>query len=485
MKNLIKKFLILPLFLLLSPLFGQPYSTGAILDPVLYEQTEAKPVLHSRSYGSPRLVSLKEFSPEVGHQGRYLTCVGWASAYAAMTISESVTLNRTNRTETSNNVFSPNHIYIGHYLYMGITREEINRRNGASIRLVLDYMRDVGAVKMLSFERTTDFPLIMFPAYANSRQYRINRRRLFSNIGVPGSEADRVTPVKRSLEEKKPVIIGMNLPPSFKNFGIDLNFGTDVWRPRPNEDPNVNYRDGHAMCVVGYDDDKDGGAFEVLNSWGTRWGNEGYFWIRYSDFAAFVDEAYELIEILDINREETRYAASIEIEIYPNRAGMPVTFDRRGFYKTNSSYPSGTEFRYLMKNRYPAYVYAFAADSSTTGTDRIFPQEGVSPVLDYTDSTIAWPGEYLWIKLNDTVGTDYLVVLYSKEALEIAEIERRFAAERGTFPERVKQAVEAVGSNFIPYGNVQYNSSEIEFSAVSPNSNAVLGLLLAIDHRAR
>ena len=39
---------------------------------------------------------------------------------------------------------------------------------------------------------------------------------------------------------------------------------------------------GHAMCVIGYDDRKDGGAFEIMNSWGTDWGQNGYFMMPYS-----------------------------------------------------------------------------------------------------------------------------------------------------------------------------------------------------------
>ena len=316
----------------------------------------------------------------------------------------------------------------------------------------------------------------MLSAFTNSRRYPIaDYVRLFSNYwGGPGTIADRVVPVKKSLSEGKPVIIAMIVPPSF--FYSDDKI---IWEPT--ESPSTSY-EGHAMCVVGYDDNMYGGAFEIQNSWGTSWGNDGYIWVRYSDFASFVYEAYEIIEHLSLYREATRYAASIQIEVYNNRAGMPVTYDSQGFYKTNSSYPSGTEFRFLMTNRHPAYVYAFAGDSSTTNTTRIFPLRGVSPVLDYTDSTVAWPGEYDWIRLDDTTGTDYLVVLYSKQALDIEAIERRFAAERGTFPERVARAV---GTNFIPYSGVQYNSSSIEFSAVSTNPRAVFGLLLAIEHHAR
>jgi hypothetical protein len=471
MRNFVKKFLVLPLFLLLSPLFGQEYSTGAILDPARYERTDARPALVTRSYDSlPRSVSLKQYSPIPENQGRYGTCVGWSTAYAARTISESIAMNRTDRTVTSNNVFSPIH------LYKNISTDSTGQ-SGTYIADALSFMRDEGAVKRLAFERTTDFPLIMLSAFASSRRYPISGYvRLFLNPGVPGTIAERVLPVKKSLSEGKPVIIGMNTPYPRPN---SFDRARDIWRPteRPDEVDG-----GHAMCVVGYDDDMYGGAFEIQNSWGTRWGNEGYIWISYSDFAAFVDEAYEIIENLAVYRDATRFAASIQIEVYNSRAGMPVTFDRQGFYKTNSSFPSGTDFRFLMTNRHPAYVYAFAADSGTTDITRIFPLRGVSPVLDYTDSTVAWPGEYDWIRLDDTTGADYLIVLYSKQALDIEAIERRFAAERGTFPERVARAV---GANFIPYRDVQYNNSAIEFSAVSTNPRAVFGLLLAIDHHAR
>lgn len=42
---------------------------------------------------------------------------------------------------------------------------------------------------------------------------------------------------------------------------------------------------GHGVCIVGYDDTlttRDGrGAFRIVNSWGTGWGDRGYFWMSY------------------------------------------------------------------------------------------------------------------------------------------------------------------------------------------------------------
>ena len=469
MKSIKKLIFTIVVFILsLSPLFAQRYSTGAILDPDRYQQVDAKPRLLTRNYTSlPRTVSLKHYSPIPENQGDFGTCVGWATAFAARTISESTVLNRTNQTQTSNSAFSPIYIYKQ-------TSNDPSGQRGMPIAVALDYMKNRGAVKRLPTERTMNFLSVNVSMYINAQRYTIsNYVRLFDEPrGSVGTISGRVLPVKKSLSEGKPVIIGMNTPESFFR-------AQDVWQPT--ENPRRDYG-GHAMCVVGYDDSRHGGAFEVQNSWGTEWGNNGYIWIKYEDFASFVDEAYEIIENLANYRESTRLSVSIEVELNNQQGGMPVTFDRQGFYRTRTSYPSGTEFRFMLTNRYPAYVYSFAADSYSPGTTRIFPARGVSPVLDYSESSIAWPGERLWIRMDDVAGTDYLVVLFSKEELDIAAIEQRFANERGTFPERVARAV---GSNFVPYGNVQYNANRMEFSAVSINPRAVFGLLLAIDHHAR
>jgi len=44
--------------------------------------------------------------------------------------------------------------------------------------------------------------------------------------------------------------------------------------------PRERLEGGHAVALVGYDDAK--GMFLVRNSWGTGWGQDGYFWMPYS-----------------------------------------------------------------------------------------------------------------------------------------------------------------------------------------------------------
>ena len=51
---------------------------------------------------------------------------------------------------------------------------------------------------------------------------------------------------------------------------------------------------------------KYGGAFRVVNSWGSEYGDNGYIWMRYSDFEKYAVEAYvfELNENLDLPNED-------------------------------------------------------------------------------------------------------------------------------------------------------------------------------------
>jgi len=453
-----------------SALFAQSFTKGAILDDASYNSLPRKAVQLTRSYTAlPKSYSLKQYAPQPGDQGNYGTCVGWASAYAARTIAESVSMNRMDYFLVTNNVFSPIFVYKGSYSLKNINP---TGQEGAAINDVLDFMKIEGPVKRAEFEKTMDFPLITLSMFSGSRRYPIGGYvTLYSSRR--GSEIDttRTDMVKKSISEGKPVIIGMNCPDSFFN-------AKEVWRPADNY---MVDHGGHAMCVVGYDDTKYGGAFEILNSWGTRWGNNGYIWIPYQVFNSFVNHAYEVIENLSAYKDGAEYSGSVKVELENSKNGMPVRFEG-GYYRTTGSYVSGTKFRYLLSNNKPAYVYAFAGDDSSSETTMIFPPAGynISPALDYSENVIALPGELFWIFLDQKPGTDYLVVLYSKEALNIDAITARFTKEKGSFPQRVAAAV---GSNYIPAHQARYEANEMRFTAKSGNPKAVFGLLLAIDHK--
>jgi hypothetical protein len=468
--TILRFFLVSLVFLNVFQAFPQNYKRGAILDEALYNSLPEKPVLASRAYSSlPQAVSLRQYAPFPGDQTDYGSCVAWASAYAARTISESIAVKRRDRNLTTENAYSPVFVYKS-------INEDPECQSGAAIAWALDLMKNPGAVKMLAAERSVDFKKVTLSSFSASRKYPIaDYVTLYKNVQTGVNRPSQVDMVKKSLAEGKPVIIGMNCPESFLS-------AAEVWHPR--ESPARNYG-GHAMCVIGYDDTKEGGAFEVMNSWGKKWANGGFVWIPYGIFSQFVREAYEMIENLAAFSDTVQYAGSLRIEINGSDRGMPLEWVDEGYYRTAVPYPAGTEFRLLLQNDHPAYVYVFAADSVSGTGAGIFPPPEVSPVLDYSESAIALPGERRWIRIDEPAGTDYVAILFSKRPLDINAVRRRFqqGITRTGTPSLPEAAARAVGSGFIAPGGAEYENGGIRFTVQSADAGSVFGLLLAIEHR--
>lgn len=79
--------------------------------------------------------------------------------------------------------------------------------------------------------------------------------------------------LKACLAEGYPIVFGFNVFESFESEEV-AKTGI-VPMPAPNE-KNVG---GHAVVLVGYDDEKK--WFIVRNSWGVGWGDKGYFYMPY------------------------------------------------------------------------------------------------------------------------------------------------------------------------------------------------------------
>jgi C1A family cysteine protease len=84
------------------------------------------------------------------------------------------------------------------------------------------------------------------------------------------SSATSNSAIKAAIDKGNPVDTGMYVYDDF------FNYSGGVYKH-----VSGSYAGGHAVVICGYDDGK--GAWYVKNSWGTGWGESGYFWIAYSD----------------------------------------------------------------------------------------------------------------------------------------------------------------------------------------------------------
>ncbi len=415
----------------------------------------------------PTEISLKEYAPIPGNQNPTNSCGGWSMAYGAMTIIESISKNRTDPQINKDEAFSPSYIY-----------NQINPPNnnncddGMMIEEGLEIMCVQGIAKL------SEFPFDCSKKVTSEDKQNAKHHKIRDYVRLfKVNNNKKVNTVKQNLAAKRPVIIAMECYSSFNKVA-------DVWNPPAND----NYRGLHAMVVIGYDDDKYGGAFELMNSWGTNWGNDGFTWIRYDDFNQSCRYAYAIIEEMPPGQP---LEGNLSFQ-KTNGDEMKATF-RNGIYYIDEVCPVGTSFRFYITNNKPAYVYAFGTDLKGDNT-AIFPyDENMSPYFVYSDSKIAIPSENHYIKITPGAKTDYMCVLYSKRKLskmdkfskldndiEVLEyIMQEMENQKGTFDKRLDKIL---GKYLVKSKNIKYED-DISFSAIEISKNKyIVPIIIEFKH---
>ncbi|MCR5613728.1 C1 family peptidase [Treponema sp.] len=539
---------------------NQKYATGLIEDKESYDKIPVKATLVTREYENlPEAVTLIQYTPVPQSQGQYGTCAAWATTYAAMTTAESVMSGRNNQNESSRKAFSP------YYLFRYCKPDDY-KGEGMNIFVAVDTLSSHGVPRRASNEKNIQFDKFDISMYDDAQLYKIGSyARLFDYYD--GGEW-RIQKIKKSLSQKKPVVIG------FFDYGVSSfqwsDYKTDWYATSPSEGG------GHAMVIVGYDDnhqnpaDRGYGAFLFMNSWGTDWGTGGYIWVNYTDAAKYIKQAVELSpSVLAIYnppvpepepeptpepepepqpapeprpepkpepqpepkpqpepqpkpepkpqpapeprpepKPEPRpepqpepapnpvpvpkvqiFKGNFSLPLYNKDRDMNVVY-KNGCYETTESYAFPTRFQLFMTNKKPCYVYAFASDNTSLKANRIFPPQNTSALLDYTENTVAYPSENESMQLDDVKGTDYLVVLYSLEELDLNAVMKAFEKEAKNYADSdfaiYDIVVNAIGSDkVVSKDSVSFSKNRIDFSCTTqvPESNRVLPVVIKIKHR--
>lgn len=452
--------------------------TGLLPDDGTYNTLPQKADMVTREYTMmPSYYSLLKYCPIAKSQTKYGTCAAWSTVYAARTIAEAIKYGWENQNQITDEAFSSLFVY-----HMATKVIYLNRYNyplekcekGMHIYDALNIMRDYGVPKYSSLESNLDSLCIACAKDASltedlmveASNYKIEGYNTLFSISETNNSL-KIRKVKKAICEKRPVIIAMHLPPSFGKFWYQAK-GNGLWSTNNTTDQvDISKHGYHAMCVVGYDDNLYGGAFYIMNSWGSKWGQNGFVWVTYEDFGKYVDQGYEM----ELNPNESQFNTSlkelsgeIHLELSTGEQMSPTFEPKENTYKIDGEFISGTRYRIFISNNEPAYVYVIGSDLKNN-VSKVFPsQDNISAALTYKSNKIAIPDETYFVEMDNTKGTDYMCILYSKELLDFNSIINQIKTSQGSFQERVYYAI---GKKSASNRDINWSLGKIGFNAVT------------------
>ena len=257
------------------------FKTGMLLDATKPKGIEVYD-FDAMGFGEtlPDSISLVEYAPYPSNQGNYSTCVGWAYGYCATSILYAQKYNIKNRTAITALAMCPFSIYnkikdpydatCSKGTYLHLAAAELQHHGTKRFHL-----NEIGCNE--SSSKDTVYRIFKVDnTYAIWDLYQ----------GKDVEKSVKILNTKKALAAKDPVLIGFRATYS---FCYDISSSDGFWRK---DASNLFPVGGHAMCVVGYNDKKFGGAFLLQNSWGKEWGQDGYAWVSYDDYAEYTITAY-------------------------------------------------------------------------------------------------------------------------------------------------------------------------------------------------
>jgi len=458
---------------------AQRLFTGGFLDPRQFEKASIYEGLSADSTKNPlpEAANLQRYAPAVGDQGHQGSCVAWSSAYAARTIEEAA---RTGADPNSLR-FSPSFLY---------NQIGIDNCDGSYIERAMEFMTNSGSIPYDQFpyndqdcSKQPDQQLL-----DEARQYKM---RGFNRL-TPGDRNNVIDlhAIKENISQGAPVVIGMMVGGSY----MQPMAGQDLWQPTPDDRSLLGFG-GHAQCVVGYDDRKYGGAFLIMNSWGPKWGNNGFAWVRYPDFRFFVREAYGIEPMARTGAAATEPFSceiglvQIHYEGDKTVSGdyIPLQIKTSNVFETVDPVKMGTRFKMEVRNRSECYVYVFGKETDGTSYT-LFPYPATGePQKSKYSPFCGITGYRLFPRdksmMPDSIGNrDEMAVVVSRQPLDWYALNKTISANPGQdYGVRVDAAL---ADRLLKH--VDFKSSakgNMQFTVPDPGPNSVVATIVEISKK--
>lgn len=477
-------FLLLPLFLFAQNDPAPAFKLGLDMDDAEYNKLPVQ----SRFAGSkfselPVTASVKKWCPVPGDQGSIGSCVGWSSCYGALTIQQAQLKKLTDRRQITEQAFS------AMFAYNQVKKNDLVCDGGTRIPLLLNVLSSKGTCFHREFDVRTcskqpDDTLLRKAANFAIKDYQT----LFQTVD---SSDYKIRKTKQALAEGKPVIVGVEIKYNF----LDIKKEDPVWNPTKGL---TLFAGGHAMCVVGYDDGKQ--AFEVLNSWGEKWGDNGFGWIRYADYGRYCKYGFQLsLHEGKTTTQEVALKGDFEFRVLTDAEKLrfqtaPVSWNPdKQYYRTKQKF-WGLDQLFQLVARNPKadqYIYVFSIDARQNATVH-FPRNeqfgnsvdgfNETPLVSVTHAEIIIPTPESALSIGQE-GTDWLVVLYAKNKIDnLSSIIRKLEREKSA--ERLHETlIEALGDRAAGEQEIVYAPGRMSFTAQT-KAGSIIPLVLRVDSKS-
>lgn len=401
-------------------------SRGAELDPQKFDETEVFESLDDEVNLLPERVSLEAYCPPRLNQGQQGSCVAWSHAYAARSIMHALQTGE----KPEDCTFSPS------FLYNQISLEGCQ---GSYIPLAMEKMSEQGLVPFGDFpydeSDCSRKPGEQLKQKAAAYKIKGFQRLTYGDESGFNNERINLRAIRQNLAQNAPVTIGMMVGGTF----MSEMSGREVWIPDAS-DYDMQGFGGHAMCVIGYDDYKEGGAFQIMNSWGPEWGKNGIAWVRYKDFEFFTREAYGLYPMGksgDKKFEAGHLQAGFGLWDAENKSEIPLSKVGNMRFRSETILKKGvSKFKIKVSNDAECYTYVYGLETDNT-VSALFPYTLKHSPYCGIMGTRLFPKDHS-LQPDETGTLDEFVIIVSKQPIDYIACKTRMSSASGSLEQKVK-----------------------------------------------
>jgi len=232
-------------------------------------------VFHKSTIPNPVSVDLRTttFIPTVLDQGQLGSCTANASSNALRFL-----LKKEKITD-----WQPSRLYI--YWFSRFLEGSTNEDSGCQIRDVMTAIHTYGACD----EKLLPYNINRFKTRPGNSCVRSATPHIknFKYLSLSNTESS----LKNCLSSGFPIVFGFDV---YESFETDVVATTGIV-PMP-DTSKEELLGGHCVCIYGYDDVKK--QYLIMNSWGTGWGQKGFFYAPY-DFVKLYGSDFWTLRFFD------------------------------------------------------------------------------------------------------------------------------------------------------------------------------------------